>query len=76
MNEVARRELFTGSGIYVVTVEYEAWKVVGSALCPVEIGPFPSEEEAIACQETQRNAIIGKYLHQENYYERFGKRVF
>lgn len=75
MNEVARRELFKGSGIYVVTVEHEAWKVVGSALSPVEIGPFPSEEEAKACQETLQCSIVGKYLHRDTYYERFGKRV-
>lgn len=73
--EVERREWLPG--VFIITVEYPAWKIVGNAWCQVSFGPFASEDEAKQFLDPNplRGETVWPYIHRETYYERFGKRV-
>jgi hypothetical protein len=76
--EVGRKELFTGSGIYEVTTERVAWKVICSGLCGFgcgEIGPYDTEEEAQAASATEVGSLVAQYKHRSAHFERNGERV-
>lgn len=74
--EVARKELFKGSGIYCVTVEHKAFKIVTNGLCSMQFGPYETENDAKMASANLPDSLIAPYMHRFTYYERFGKRVF
>lgn len=75
--EVSRKEWIKGSGVWIVTTERPAWKIVcGGTAIGSEIGPYETEEEAKEAQKTLHvSSLVGQYVHRSSHYERNGKRV-
>jgi len=73
--EVGRKELFIGSGIFVVTVEQQAFKIITNGACEIEVGPYETEADALLASENLEGSIVAPYAHRFSYYERFGERV-
>jgi acyl-CoA reductase-like NAD-dependent aldehyde dehydrogenase len=83
MKEISREELFgPGCGVWVVTVEEDAWKVIGAGTAiNLSAGPY-TEEKAREVANRHEMGVPGErrwipvpFKHRFTYYERFGKRV-